>query len=129
MIEMTNEDKDLQDIFHGEEKPMHPDTVYMTIGGSQKPASKPNSQNESNVTSKEEKPVQAQWEPAKPAPNYMDKLRTMAKNVSVYAVLSVILFWWQQSGRLEVTTSWYALLVCVGMMFFSIGRAWNGGCK
>jgi hypothetical protein len=129
MIEMTNEDKDLQDIFHGEEKPMHPETVHITLG---QPTAKAETKKQATPAKnmpKEEKPVDAQWEPVKPTPNYMDKLRTTAKDVCLYAVLSVILFWWQQTGRLEVTTSWYALLVCVGMVFFTIGRAWSGAVK
>ena len=129
MYEMTNEDKDLQDIFHGEEKPMHPDTVHITLG---QPTAKTEAKKQATPaknTPEKEKAVEAQWEPARPSPNWFDKLKTTAKDVCLYAVLSVILFWWQQSGRLEVTTSWYALLVCIGMMFFTIGRAWNGVSK
>lgn len=126
MFEMTNEDKELQDIFHGEEKPMHPDTVHITLG---QPAAKHVSKKQSKVAPEEEKPVNAQWEPEKPTPNYMDKLRTSAKDMALYVVLSMILFWWQQSGRLDETTAWYSLLFCVGMVFFTIGRAWSGAVK
>ena len=78
-----------------------------------------------NIPAKE-KPVGSQWEPEKPAPNWMDRLRTTAKNTALYAVISIVLFWWQQTGRIDETTAWYALLLCVGMVFFSVGRAWNG---
>ena len=129
MFEMTNEDKDLQDIFHGEDKPLHPDTVHITLGQpTAKAEAKKQTAKVKNETEKE-KPVNAQWEPVKPSPNWFDKLRNTAKDVCLYAVLSVILFWWQQTGRLEVTTSWYALLVCIGLMFFTIGRTWNGAVK
>ena len=74
-------------------------------------------------------PVGAVWMPIKQPTNYMGKLKTVAKDVSIYAVLSVILFWWQQSGRLDETTAWYALLVCVGMVFFSIGKNFRGGVQ
>lgn len=128
MFEMTNEDKDLHDIFHGEDQPMHPDTVHITLGGAGKPTAKAEAKKQA-TTGKEtagmQKPVNTQWEPVKPAPNYMDKLKATAKDMTLYAVLSVLLFWWQQSGRLEVTTSWWALLFCVGMMFFTIGRTWS----
>ena len=76
-----------------------------------------------------EKPVYAHVEPVKPAPNFMDKLKQTAKDVCLYAVLSMVLFWWQKSGRLEETTAWYALLVCVGMVFFSVGKNWRGWCE
>lgn len=76
-----------------------------------------------------EKPVEEQWKPEKPTPNYMDKLKASAKDMALYVVLSMILFWWQQSGRLDETTAWYSLLFCVGMVFFTIGRAWSGAVK
>ena len=72
-----------------------------------------------------EKPVGAPWMPPKPAPNTMDKLTAIAKEVGLYGLLSTILFYWQQTGKLDYTTAWYALLLCVGMVFFSIGRHWG----
>ena len=129
MTDFEREDMELDKMFNGEEKPLHPDTIHITLGGTEKPTAKAKAKKQATPVKNEtekEKPVDAQWEPVKPTPNYMDKLRTTAKDVCLYAVLSVILFWWQQTGRLEVTTSWYALLVCVGMVFFTIGRTWNG---
>ena len=96
------------------------------------PVAKPTAKKQSNTyndTSGMGKPAPKAWEPVKTAPNFMDNLKQTAKDVSLYAVMSVILFWWQQSGRLEATTAWYALLVCVGMVFFSIGKACRGGVK
>ena len=80
-------------------------------------------------TPKEEKPVDASWEPVKHSRDFMDRLKQTAKDVCLYAVLSLILFYWQQTGRLETNTSWYALLVCVGMVFFSICKNCRGGVK
>lgn len=131
MIEMTNEDKDLQDIFHGEEKPMHPETIHITLGA-EKPAQKPVATKKSNPsknTPKEEKAVDTLWEPVKPAPDFVEKLKQTAKDMCLYAVLSVILFYWQQTGKLDETTAWWSLLVCVGMVFFSIGKNCRGGVK
>ena len=71
-------------------------------------------------------PVEPQWEPIKEN-TWMDNLKAIVKDVSLFAFLSIVLFWWQQTGRLEVTTSWYALLFCVGMVFFSIGKNCRGG--
>lgn len=129
MFEMTNEDKDLQDIFSGEEKPMHPDTVHITLG---QPAAKAEAKKQATTAKnipENKKSAEKQWEPEKPTPNYMDKLKTSAKDMALYVVLSMILFWWQQTGRLDETTAWYSLLFCVGMVFFTIGRAWSGAVK
>lgn len=71
-------------------------------------------------------PAEAQWEPIKEN-TWMDNLKAIVKDVALYAFLSLVLFWWQQTGRLEVTTSWYALLFCVGMVFFAVGKHCRGG--
>lgn len=132
MNDMNKEDMELEEMFHGEEKPLHPDTVHITLNGSAKPTAKPVSDKQSepvkNVPEKE-KPIEALWEPVKPAPDFMAKLKATAKDVCLYAVLSLVLFYWQQTGRIDITTSWYALLVCVGMVFFSVGKNCRGGVK
>ncbi len=132
MSDFEREDMELSEMFHGEEKPMHPDTIHISLNGSDKPTGSRRAMKDSNPDKKcteEEKPVNAQWEPVKPAPNYMDKLKSSVKDMGLYVVLSIILFWWQQTGRLEETTAWYALLFCVGMVFFTIGRVWSGAVK
>lgn len=130
MSEFDKADMDINEMFHGEEKPLHPDTVYITYGGNTKPTegaeAKKHSNPGKNIPGKDI-PVEAQWEPEKPAPNYMDKLKQTARDVCLWAVISLVLFYWQQTGRIDVTTSWYALLVCVGMVFFSIGKNCRGG--
>lgn len=129
MTEMNKEDKELVEMFHGEEKPLHPDTVHVTLGQPTAKAEAKKQTTPAKNTIKEGKPVNAQWEPVKHSRDFMDKLKQTAKDTCMYAVLSMILFYWQQTGRLETTTSWYALLVCVGMVFFSIGKNCRGGVK
>lgn len=130
MSDFEREDNELFEMIDSEGKPLHPETIHITLG--EKPTVKPYPKKQSKPNkerTKEEKTVDAQWEPEKPTPNYMDKLKTSAKDMSLYVVLSMILFWWQQSGRLDETTAWYSLLFCVGMVFFTIGRAWSGAVK
>ena len=51
MIEMNKEDQALHEIFHGEEKALHPDTVHITLGGgSKKPSEARKNQPTSNTT-------------------------------------------------------------------------------
>lgn len=110
----------------------HDETDIPTAKPATKPVAKTAQKKQSNrveYVPEKEKPVEAKWEPVKPAPDFMDKLKHTAKDVCLYAVLSLILFWWQQTGRLEETTAWYSLLVCVGMVFFSIGKNCRGGVK
>ena len=128
MTDFEREDMELQAIMG--------DRFEDLTKGTEKPAEKPVAKTAPKKTSapvkdvpEKEKPVDAQYEPIRPAPNFMDKLKQTAKDVCLYAVLSTILFWWLQSGKLEETTAWYALLVCVGMVFFSVGKNWRGWWK
>ncbi len=138
MIDMNKEDMEIDEMFHGEEKPLHPDTAYETFtkptGGAEKKVTANTTRTEKDAQKPAQKPTKAneavkdaQCEPVKPAPDSMEKLKHMAKDVFKYAALSLILFWWQQTGRLEETTAWYSLLVCVGMVFFSVGKNWRWG--
>ena len=125
MSDFEREDLELAEVMGGR-------FTDMTKAGkpAEKSVAKPQTTKQSNPGKEypeKEKPVEPLWEPAKPAPNYMDKLKNIVKDVALYAVLSLVLFWWQQSGRLEETTAWYALLVCVGMVFFSVGKHCRGG--
>lgn len=70
-------------------------------------------------------PVEAQRQPVKSGKTEMDRIKGMAKDCLLFGTASTILFYWQQTGKLEYTTAWYALLVCVGMVFFSVGRHWG----
>ena len=125
MSDFEREDMELAEVMGGR-------FVDLTNGDAGKPTAKAETKKQTvpaKSVNEEEKSADSQWEPVKPSANWFDKLRTTAKNVCLYAVLSMILFWWQQTGRLEETTSWYALCVCIGMMFFTIGRTWNGAVK
>lgn len=94
-----------------------------------KPVAKPTPKKKSNPVKKPRAmdiPVEAQWQPEKPAPDMMEKLKMVVKDVFVFAAISILLFWWKQTGRLEETTAWYALIVSMGMVFFSIGKHCRG---
>ena len=115
------------DRFHDETE-IPAKTINVKLG--EKPTVKPYPSKQSNPSKEypgKEKPVESLWNPAKPAPDFMEKLKQTAKDVCLYAVLSLILFWWQQTGKLDETTAWYALLLCVGMVFFSVGKNCRGG--
>lgn len=52
------------------------------------------------------------------------KLKGTLKDGLLYAVLSAVLIWWKSTGRLDETAAWYALVVCIGMVFFAVGKNW-----
>lgn len=125
MTDFEREDMELQAV-------MGDKFMDATQEPAEKPAEKPVSKKQSKPVKSapvKEKPVDAQWEPVKPAPNFMEKLKQTVIDVWLYAGISLVLFWWQQTGLLEETTAWYALLVCVGMLFFTVGKNWRGWCE
>ena len=129
MTDFEREDMELEAIMGGKFADLTPKTEE---NKAEKPVAKADSKKHiapmKNVHA-EEKPAENCCEPVSHAHRFMDKLKHTTKDVFLYSVLSLILFWWQQSGRLEETTAWYALLVCVGMVFFSVGKNWRGWCE
>ena len=57
-------------------------------------------------------------------PSFGKKLIRTAKDGLLYALLSAVLIWWKQTGMLDETAAWYALVVCIGMVFFAVGKNW-----
>lgn len=119
MTDFEREDMELAAVMGGR---FHDETKEHGAENAKTHGHKPEPVKPEKNTPAKEKPVDALLEPVKPTPDFMDKLKQAAKDVALYAVLSLILFWWQQTGRIDYNTAWYALLVCVGMVFFSIGK-------
>ena len=125
MTDFEREDMELQAM-------MGDKFIDETVEPAQKPVAKPIPVVQSEPVKKVHPmdiPVESQWQPEKPKPNFIEKLMQTAKDVCLYAVISSVVFWWQQSGKLDETTAWYALLISVGMAFFAVGKNWRGWCK
>ena len=56
------------------------------------PEYKPEPVKPTNNTTAKEKPCNTLWEPVKPAPNSMDKLKATAKDTCVFGAISMIMF-------------------------------------
>lgn len=118
MIDLTKEDQELDDLFHGEEKPLHPDTVHMTIC---KPAA--DSRKGKTITVREKEPVKdAPCEPEKPAPNHMDKLMACAKSVLLFGGLSFLIFYWNEAGLMADSVAVPSIAFCTAMAGFGVGK-------
>lgn len=116
MIKMDKEDQELVDIFHGEEKPLHPDTVHITLGkaAAKKEAATP-------------KAKDAQWEPAPHDPTQIEKLKACAKDALLFGGLSLVFFYFQQSGQMAMTASMPCIVTCVALAGFGVGKNFAGG--
>jgi hypothetical protein len=117
---MSIEDKELDEMFHGEEQPLHPDTVHITMG---KPAPK----KEAPKPKSKDIPVAAQWEPEKPAPNAMDKLKACAKSGLLYGGLTFLIFYWNQAGLMASSIAVPSMCICTAMVGLAWGKASMGG--
>ena len=128
MFEMNKDDQELAEIFSGEEKPMHPDTVHITLG---KGVSK-------KETAKEEKTAQRDphkpthnyngksWEPVK-EPNWMDNLKGCAKWAIGFGGLSFLLFYWEQAGLMAESVAVPCMCLCTALAGWGVGK--NVRCK
>ncbi len=68
------------------------------------------------------KPVEAQWEPAKPEPNFIEKLTECAKGVCLFGGLSFLVFYWEQAGLMAESIAVPAMCVCTALVGWSIGK-------
>lgn len=136
MIEMTKEDREMDDLFHGEEKPLHPDTIHMTFRKPVTEADKVKSMKAAHDAFKEscknydeaaEKASKTGFQPAKHAPNQMDKLKACAKSVLLFGGLSFLIFYWQQAGLMAESIAVPSIAVCTALAGFGAGKSAIGG--
>ena len=73
------------------------------------------------------KPVEAQWEPAPHEPTNLEKLKACAKEALLYGGLSLLLFYFQQSGQMAMSASMPCIITCVALAGFGVGKNFAGG--
>lgn len=114
MTDMNREDRELAEIFSGEEKPLHPDTLHITLG-------KPVSKMENTTPKKEQKSIEEQWNPEKPNPNWMDKVKSCAKWVWLFGGLSILVFYWKEAGLMAESIAVPSIAVCTALAGWGVG--------
>lgn len=132
-IKLNSEDKQLDEIFHGEEKPLHPDTIYHTFTRPSRDViaeKKPNKEEE-HVKEKKtaqkptSKPMDAEYEPVKTW--YDENTVNMVKWVVVFMGLEYLFFYWQQTGQMKSTAAVPSMIVCALLAGISVGKNWKWG--
>lgn len=127
MTDMNKEDRELEEIFSGEEKPLHPDTVHITLG---KGVSK-----KEKTTPKEEKKnphkpthnfEDGKWEPIKEV-TWLDKLKASAKSGLLFGGLTCLIFYWKEAGLMASSIAVPSMCICTAMVGLAIGKASMGG--
>lgn len=129
-IKMSAEDKQLEEMFHGEEKPLHPDTVHITLNNPSQPVkAEKKTDNKEHVKEKKtdkkptEKPMDAEYEQVKTW--YDEKTVNMVKWVVVFMGLEYLFFYWQQTGQMQSTAAMPSMIVCALLAGISVGKNWK----
>lgn len=73
-------------------------------------------------TTRVDKAVDAQYEPVRPSPNHLDKLKACAKDALLYGALALLFFYFQQTGQMELTASMPCICSCVLLGGIGIGK-------
>lgn len=72
-------------------------------------------------------PTEAQWEPVPHEPTQMERLKAVAKSALLYGGLSLLLFYFQQSGQMAISASMPCIIACAVLAGFGVGRNFAGG--
>lgn len=98
-----------------------------------KPMVEPISTKSTNTTQAEKKvqkpinkAVDTQWEPVRPEPNQMDKLKACAKSVLLFGGLSFLIFYWQQLGLMASSIAVPSMCVCTALAGWGVGKNARG---
>lgn len=104
-----------------------------TAGTQQPQKASANTKSTTNTTQAEKvaqkptsKAVDAQWEPVRPEPNWMDNLKACAKSVMLFGGLSFLIFYWQQAGLMAESIAVPCMCICTALAGWCAGRNIRG---
>lgn len=129
-IKLSAEDKQLEEMIHGVEKPLHPETIHQTfvmptqpVKAEKNPGNKERVKKKKTSQKQTDKPVDAKYEPVKTW--YDEKTVNMVKWVVVFIGLEYLLFYWQQSGQMQESAAMPSMIVCALLAGISVGKNWK----
>lgn len=73
------------------------------------------------AVSKKEKAMNARWEPVREN-TYMDKLKACAKDALLFGGLSMIFFYFQQTGQMLPSAAMPCICVCCILLGLGVGK-------
>ena len=83
---------------------------------------------EANVAQKPtEKPMDAQWEPVRPEPNWYDKLKACAIWAIGFGSLSCLVFYWNQADLMDSSIAIPTMCVLTALAGWGVGKNAMGG--
>ena len=129
---MSAEDKQIDEMLHGEEKPLHPDTVHITIGkpsqpvkAEKNPVNKEPTKEKKTAQKLTGKPMDAEYEPVKTW--YDEKTVYCVKWFLIFAGLEYLVFYWMQTGQMQSTAAMPSMIACALLAGISVGKNWKWG--
>lgn len=126
MTDMNKADKELDEMFHGEPKPLHPDTIYKVS----EIASEPVSKMETTTKRDPHKPTHnfkdGKWEPIKER-TWRDNVKDCAQWVIGFGGLSFLLFYWELAGLMAESIAVPCMCLCTALAGWGVGK--NVGCR
>lgn len=72
---------------------------------------------------------ECKWNPVKPDPNWLDKLKACAMYTVGFGGLSILLFSWQQAGLMDSSVAIPSMCVCTALAGFGVGKNALKGCR
>lgn len=127
---MSAEDKQIDEMFHCEEKPLHPDTIYQTftkpsqpVKAEKKTVSKEPTKEKKVEQKPTDKPMDAKYEHVKTW--YDEKAVNMVKWVVLFMSLEYLFFYWQQTGQMQESAAMPSMIVCAMLAGISVGKNWK----
>ena len=127
---MSAEDKQIDEMFHGEEKPLHPDTIYQTftkpsqpVRAEKKTDDKEPAKEKKTEQKPTEKPMDAEYKPVK---TWYDKNTVnCVKWFLIFAGLEYLVFYWVQTGQMQESAAMPSMIVCALLAGVSVGKNWK----
>lgn len=130
MIEMNKEDKELAEIFSGEQRELHPDTVHVTLVQPENVITKKETTTATEEKKDPHKPTHnfkdGKWEPIKER-NWMDNLKSCAKPMFLFGGLSFLIFYWELAGLMDESIAVPCMCLCTALAGWGAGK--NVRCK
>lgn len=65
---------------------------------------------------------EGKWNPVKPDPNWLDRLKDCTKWLAVFGGLCMLFFYWQQTGQMEASAAVPSMCACCALAGVSIGK-------
>jgi len=126
MTDMNKEDQDLAEIFSGEDKPLHPDTVHISLGKGVPKKETTTTKTDKSVHQPTHNYKDGTWEPVRERTG-LDNLKDCARWVVAFGGLSFLLFYWKETGLMADSIAVPSIAVCTMLAGFSAGRCARRG--